>query len=830
MSFSSFATGSRSAPRDASDRSGRRPKSVYMDERQFRTVEDDFVEELPPRKSGALESKDRDYNIKAIHRSFATPAAARSSARKQVDEIVLGDEERRFKQKLNEELDGDRIARLREMNKKRLDALERKLADLQRQKDAQEEHGEEPSDGEHEYRPGNYAQDDSPPKQQQRRTAWQEQSETRDSKERATSAPKARPRITAQIPDSLSGRPSSATGGAELDTVPEARRRVTTPDPGRAPSGRGSTDPSGRASADPSGRQSTDPAGRSSGRTSADPGGRASADIDDQGYSSDPGARGRRHGEAGGIRASTSAIKPPRAQSARRRGVSKHEPFAFLTRVSKKSIQARRLEDELTSRMEMEEQEYNRVFVAKPPPKTTTENLFEKMALDAKQKSAVNRRQSKEKLEEQQRPFRFWTKAKSQEEVAKRKQRSEIARIQEELKHYGVKEGRMKNIQQSAWAVTRTDFTEAEQEELRLLKAKKASAEKIKTSLSEMDQARFLVLEAEHDKKSNSEAYVAELLRALEEELGKQQHRFRSVPVPKHVRMDMSQKLEDEARLREFRKEERKNKLASSSSLPRRMKEHEKTHGAQTKKPGDELGEEYTFKPKIKGTIPDFKELHLSFKLELQDKKVGQQAQAARCKTKPVFLRTEWIRLDQLREHERQYRAIPVSKRVAQAKLQPLNLPAGATQWDVIDALAAQNMGGKSAESGITLSELLEFKITSPSQLDILTAIDRDIRKLRDTRWPYTPGGRIPVQPTPTDNKKSGTKSPKKTIAHTLRLEATRKQIKERDEAKKQREDEVKADKERRAKQQQHYDLPHTLLIFHHTSILLLFHHTSSSS
>lgn len=46
----------------------------------------------------------------------------------------------------------------------------------------------------------------------------------------------------------------------------------------------------------------------------------------------------------------------PGGRSARRRGVSKHEPFAFLTRVSKKSIQARRLEDELTSRMEMEEQ------------------------------------------------------------------------------------------------------------------------------------------------------------------------------------------------------------------------------------------------------------------------------------------------------------------------------------------------------------------------------------------------------------------------------------------------------------------------------------------
>ena len=38
-------------------------------------------------------------------------------------------------------------------------------------------------------------------------------------------------------------------------------------------------------------------------------------------------------------------------------------------------------------------------------------------------------------------------------------------------------------------------------------------------------------------------------------------------------------------------------------------------------------------------------------------------------------------------------------------------------QWDVIDALAAANMGGKSSQSGLTLSELLEFKITSPSQV-----------------------------------------------------------------------------------------------------------------
>ena len=148
-SFSTFASGSRAAPRDASDRTGRRPKSVYMDERQFRTVDDDFEEEAPPKKTGALESKDRDYHIKAVHRSFATPASARQSARKAVDEIVLGDEERRFKQRLNQELDADRIARLREMNKKRLDALEKKLADLQRQKEEQDgEHVPAPSDGE----------------------------------------------------------------------------------------------------------------------------------------------------------------------------------------------------------------------------------------------------------------------------------------------------------------------------------------------------------------------------------------------------------------------------------------------------------------------------------------------------------------------------------------------------------------------------------------------------------------------------------------------------------------------------------------------------------
>ena len=293
--------------------------------------------------------------------------------------------------------------------------------------------------------------------------------------------------------------------------------------------------------------------------------------------------------------------------------------------------------------------------------------------------------------------------------------------------------------------------------------------------------------------------YIEELLRALQEELHKQQTAFRSVPVPAHVRQDFSQKLQDEERMRKFRKEERKNKLASMSSLPRRMKEHEKQHGAQqASKKKDGPGDEYTFKPKIKGTVPDFKQLHAQFKLELQDKKASQQA--ARAKPKPVFLRTEWFRLDQLRAHERAYRAQPVSKRVAAQKLQPLNLPAGATQWDLIEALASSSTSASG--SGLTLSELREFRITSPSQLEILGSIDKDIRKLRDTRWPYTLGGRVPPQPTPNDATGAARahKSPKKTLAHTLRQEATRKAMKEREEAKKRREEEVQAQRERREK------------------------------
>ena len=78
---SSQIMGSRSAPRDQEDISGRRPVSVFHDRRQYRMAEDsDEEDRMPPRKESALSSKDKHYRTKAIHRSFAsTPAAARFS-------------------------------------------------------------------------------------------------------------------------------------------------------------------------------------------------------------------------------------------------------------------------------------------------------------------------------------------------------------------------------------------------------------------------------------------------------------------------------------------------------------------------------------------------------------------------------------------------------------------------------------------------------------------------------------------------------------------------------------------------------------------------------
>lgn len=76
---SSQISGSRAAPRDPRDLSGRRPASIFNDRRQYKMAEEsDDDEKMPPRKDGALASKGKNFRTKAIHRSFAsTPGSAR---------------------------------------------------------------------------------------------------------------------------------------------------------------------------------------------------------------------------------------------------------------------------------------------------------------------------------------------------------------------------------------------------------------------------------------------------------------------------------------------------------------------------------------------------------------------------------------------------------------------------------------------------------------------------------------------------------------------------------------------------------------------------------
>jgi len=75
---SSQISGSRAAPRDPRDLSGRRPASVFHDRRQYKMAEDsDDDDKVPPKKDGALASKSKNFRTKAIHRSFASTTSAR---------------------------------------------------------------------------------------------------------------------------------------------------------------------------------------------------------------------------------------------------------------------------------------------------------------------------------------------------------------------------------------------------------------------------------------------------------------------------------------------------------------------------------------------------------------------------------------------------------------------------------------------------------------------------------------------------------------------------------------------------------------------------------
>ena len=70
-------------------------------------------------------------------------------------------------------------------------------------------------------------------------------------------------------------------------------------------------------------------------------------------------------------------------------------------------------------------------------------------------------------------------------------------------------------------------------------------------------------------------------------------------------------------------------------------------------------------------------------------------------------------------------------------------------------------------KAGLTQAEMIEYKITPPSYHSINEAINKDIAKLRDHRWPYTKGGRKPVMPTPVPDsmKTRPAKEPSLTVA-----------------------------------------------------------------
>lgn len=86
MDQSKFISGSRTAPRDPSSRSGRRPVSVFHDKRQYKMWDGEEEEEMPPSRGGSLSSKDTNYRVKSIHRGFrSVRTGARTSARSQVE-------------------------------------------------------------------------------------------------------------------------------------------------------------------------------------------------------------------------------------------------------------------------------------------------------------------------------------------------------------------------------------------------------------------------------------------------------------------------------------------------------------------------------------------------------------------------------------------------------------------------------------------------------------------------------------------------------------------------------------------------------------------------
>jgi hypothetical protein len=83
-----LVSSSRSAPRDPNVRSGRQPVSIFNDTRAYRLWDGQEEEEdksMSRAHSGTLASKETDYRINVMHRTFrASQRGPRASARAQV--------------------------------------------------------------------------------------------------------------------------------------------------------------------------------------------------------------------------------------------------------------------------------------------------------------------------------------------------------------------------------------------------------------------------------------------------------------------------------------------------------------------------------------------------------------------------------------------------------------------------------------------------------------------------------------------------------------------------------------------------------------------------
>jgi len=493
------------------------------------------------------------------------------------------------------------------------------------------------------------------------------------------------------------------------------------------------------------------------------------------------------------------------------------QPFSFDSRVKKTSERQRRFEAEMLERAENERMEFIKKSPRIPPKESLQRDLYQKALEKQKQRSEQIRAESKERLASQERPFRFWEEARRKELKKREELEREIEHLKQKMLHsvekHAVADARIKRVEMEAWRSVQTDFTETEEEELRVLKQRLHMDRK----LNETDEERYQELLREWNKKENSPDYVQEKYRRLKEELEKQETRFRSVPVPRHVRADVSAQLAEEARKRRSRSEDRRNKLMAQASLPKRMQAHEQQREAQRRKEmdrrrrnkddergrgrareeergGDTLTEHHTFRPNIRRGVPDFEHLQATFRIELAERKRRMKEEASQTKLKPFCLRSEWLPLALFLKHRAAYHATPASTRLPDRKLLRLGLTRGASELEVVEKLAASNHR-EHDKSGLTQEQLWEYYLTSPSQHAINAQISADIQVLKDSRWPHTRGGRCEVKPTPIAHQAS-----KSTAPQPRPTEASMKRTKHIHEMQKKREEE-KAAKEKAAEE-----------------------------